>query len=164
MPSQLVNNCSKMIGERGLTIAFAESATAGRLAAEFSLTPESGRILKGGLICYDASVKENTLGIPPDFIEEFTPESPEVTKAMAEKLKNLIESDIQVSVTGLTTPGGSETEQKPVGTIFIHVLIQDNSIAVHDVFQGSAEEIVLKAVDLAAVTIFNELNTIKAAN
>jgi len=164
MPSQPVNDCSKMISERGLTIAFAESATAGRLAAEFSLTPDSGQILKGGLVCYDASVKENILGIPMEFIEEFTPESPEVTKAMAEKLKNLIDSDIQVSVTGLTTPGGSETEQKPVGTIFIHILINDSSIAVHDVFDGSAEEIVLKAVDLAAVTIFNEINTIMATD
>ena len=116
------------------------------------------------MVCYDASVKENALGIPMEFIEEFTPESPEVTKAMAEKLKNLIESDIQVSVTGLTTPGGSETDQKPVGTIFIHIFIQDSSIAVHEVFEGSAEEIVLKAIDLAAVTILNELNTIKATN
>ena len=160
MPSQIVNDCAKLIRERNLTIAFAESATAGRIASEFSLTPESGQILKGGLICYDASIKENILGISADYIEKYTPESAEVTKLMAEKLKDFIESDIQVSVTGLTTSGGSETEQKPVGTIFIHILIRDSSIAVHKVLQGSAEEIVIQAVDLASLTIFNELNTL----
>jgi len=162
MPSQFVNDCSKIIKENQFTISFAESATAGRMAAEFSLTPESGDILKGGLVCYDASIKENILGISPDFVKEFTPESAEVTKEMAVKLKGLIESDIQVSVTGLTTPGGSENAHKPVGTMFIHVLIHENSIAVHQVFQGSAEEIVLQAVDFAAITISQELKALKA--
>lgn len=38
MPSKLIIECSKTLKELGLTIAFAESATAGRIASEFSLT------------------------------------------------------------------------------------------------------------------------------
>jgi nicotinamide-nucleotide amidase len=140
-----------------MTIAFAESATAGRLAAEFSMTEQAGSILKGGLVCYDACIKEDILGIEPSMLEEFTPESYEVTKAMALNLRNFIKSDIQVAVTGLTTPGGSETKHKPVGTMFVHVLIGERSIAVHDIFDGSPEQIVLSAVDLTAKTILNEL-------
>lgn len=157
MPSQIVTECSKLLKNNNLTISFAESATAGRLAFEFSLTEHSGAILKGGLISYDAGVKEQVLGIPADLITEFTPESAEVTKEMALRLRDLIESDIQVAVTGLTTPGGSETAHKPVGTIFIHLLVRESSVAVHRVFEGSPEEIVLQAVDLAAQTIVNEL-------
>jgi nicotinamide-nucleotide amidase len=157
MPSELINNCSRVLKEHGLTIAFAESATAGRLASEFSLTEYSGSVLKGGLVCYDAEVKEDVLGIDPDLIHEFTAESEEVTKELALRLKNLIRSDIQVAVTGLTTPGGSETPQKPVGTIFIHILVRGSSIAVRNVFEGSPEHIVLQAADLAAQTIINEL-------
>jgi nicotinamide-nucleotide amidase len=41
--------CSKLIAQRGLTIAFAESATAGWLCSEFALTEESGKVLKGAL-------------------------------------------------------------------------------------------------------------------
>ena len=160
MPSETIINCSQILKEEGLTIAFAESVTAGRLAAEFSLTEDSGSILKGGLVCYDAEVKEDVLGIDPGFIEKFTPESQEVTKELALRLKNLIKSDIQVAVTGLTTPGGSETPQKPVGTIFIHILIRDSAIAVRDVFEGSPERIVLLAADLAAKTIVDDLTKI----
>jgi len=161
MPSQTVFNCSKILKEHNLTIAFAESATAGRLAFEFSLTPESGAVLKGGLVCYDACIKEDILGIPVDFIEKYTPESVEVTKEMALRLRDFIESDVQVAVTGLTTAGGSEDENKPVGTIFIHILVQDSSLSLRKVFQGNAEEIVLMAVDLAAQTLTDELQNSK---
>lgn len=140
-----------------MTIAFAESATAGRLAAEFSLTENSGKILIGGLVCYDACIKEDVLGIEKSFVEEYTPESAEVTKAMATGLRDFITSDIQVAVTGLTTPGGSETSQKPVGTIFIHILIGESSIALRKVFVGSPEQIVLQAIDLTARSIIEEL-------
>lgn len=157
MPSELVINCSGILKRQELTIAFAESVTAGRLSAEFSLTEDSGSILKGGLVCYNAEVKEDVLGIDPGFISEFTPESPEVTKELASRLKNLIKSDIQVAVTGLTTPGGSETPKKPVGTIFIHLVFKEKSIAVREVFKGSPEQIVLLAIDLAAKTIVNEV-------
>jgi nicotinamide-nucleotide amidase len=157
MPSQTVIDCSKLIKAKGLTIAFAESATAGRLAFEFSLTEDSGTTLKGGLISYDASVKEQVLEISAGLIAEYTPESAEVTKEMAIRLRDLIQSDLQVAVTGLTTQGGSETVHKPVGTMFVHLLTGQSSVAVHDVFQGSPEEIVMQAVELAAQTIMNEL-------
>jgi nicotinamide-nucleotide amidase len=161
MPSQNVIDCSKIIREQMLTIAFAESVTAGRLASEFSLTADSGAILKGGLVCYDASVKEQVLGVPQALVEKYTPESSEVTKDMGMRLKSLIPSDIQVAVTGLTTPGGSEDEHKPVGTIFIHISLSGSSIAVRKVFSGSPEEIVLQAVDLAADTIIHEMKSVK---
>jgi nicotinamide-nucleotide amidase len=159
MPSQQVIDCSKKLKDLNLTIAFAESATAGRLASEFSLTPDSGAVLKGGLVCYDACVKEDILLIPKSYIEEFTPESPEVTKELALRLRKFMESDVQVAVTGLPSPGGSESPQKPVGTMFIHLLIKESSIAVHKVFEGSPEEIILMTIDTVATTIINELNT-----
>ena len=160
MPSQIVNECSQAIKDLSLTLACAESATAGRLAFEFSLTPHSGSILKGGLVCYDATIKTDILGIESGYIEEFTPESAEVTEAVATHLRSFIKSDIQIAVTGLTTPGGSETEQKPVGTMFIHILIHERSIAVREVFEGSPEQIVLQAIDLAAKTLLDELKQI----
>ncbi|MCE7042880.1 CinA family protein [Dyadobacter sp. CY312] len=159
MPSKLITECSQTLKEKGLTIAFAESATAGRLAAEFSLTENSGSVLKGGLVCYDAEVKTDVLGIDADFIEKYTAESEEVTEELAIRLKNLIKSDVQAAITGLTTPGGSETPEKPVGTIFIHIVIKDRSVAVREVFEGAPEEIVLLTADLVAKTIINELNS-----
>src|ERR1700743_1989036 len=63
-----INTCSKFMAEKGLTIAFAESATAGWLCSEFALTEESGKVLKGGIACYDASLKVSLLGVPQHLI------------------------------------------------------------------------------------------------
>jgi nicotinamide-nucleotide amidase len=54
MAERKISICSKLMAEQGLTIAFAESATAGWLCSEFALTEESGKVLKGGIACYDA--------------------------------------------------------------------------------------------------------------
>lgn len=157
MPSEQIINCARILKEHRLSIAFAESASAGRLSAEFAMAPDSGGVLKGGIVCYDVQVKQDLLGIDPLLIQEFTPESSEVTNALAYALRNRIESDIQVAVTGLTTPAGNETEKKPVGTIFIHILFKGSSIALHSVFSGSPQQIILQTADMVAKTIINEV-------
>ena len=86
MPSELLIYCHKLLKEQQLTISFAESATGGRLSAEFSLIPECGEVLKGGIVCYDACIKQDVLGVPQEIVERYTPESAEVTKELAERL------------------------------------------------------------------------------
>ncbi|MXV16720.1 CinA family protein [Hufsiella ginkgonis] len=157
MPSAIVVSCSKLLAKMGLTIVFVESATAGRLCSEFALTAESGKILKGGLVCYDACLKEDILKVPEKLIKKYTPESAEVTAELAKRLKKFIPADIHAAITGLTTPGGSETPEKPVGTIFIHVLFKDTSLAIAEVYKGTPEEIMLQAIDRVALTIISEI-------
>ncbi|MEJ7559129.1 MAG: nicotinamide-nucleotide amidohydrolase family protein [Pedobacter sp.] len=136
-------DCGELLISKKLTIAFAESATAGYLSAKFSLVPSAGQFLKGGLACYDADLKKSLLNVPEDLIEKYTPESEEVTSAMSRGLMDLIPADIHVSVTGLTCEGGSENEEKPVGTMFINGLLQGKEIfAVKKCYQGDEEEIV----------------------
>lgn len=83
MASQLVLECSEALARKHWKITFAESVTAGRMSYEFSTTPQSGKVLLGGIVCYDASVKEGLLHVPHGLIKEFTPESAEVTKEIA---------------------------------------------------------------------------------
>ncbi|MDF2430773.1 MAG: nicotinamide-nucleotide amidase [Mucilaginibacter sp.] len=150
--------CSKLIADQKLTIAFAESATAGWLCSEFALAPESGQVLKGGIACYDASLKETLLKVPHSIIEQFTPESQEVTDELAKRLNNLIPADIHVAVTGLTTPGGSETPEKPVGTMFVSALVRGRLVSLRKVFKGSCEEVIHQTIDAAAEMLIRELS------
>ena len=158
MAKESILACSKLLAERKLTIAFAESATAGWLCSEFALAPESGQVLKGGIVCYDAGLKELILNIPHQLIESFTPESQEVTDELAKRLGHVIKSDIQVGVTGLTRPGGSETEEKPFGTIFISALIQGKLVSHQKVFSGSCEDVIHQTVDAAAKLLIDKLS------
>lgn len=159
MPSQIVLDCCEAIAEKKWKIAFVESATAGRMCSEFSLSPRSGDILRGGISCYEVFMKENILKVPHRLIEKYTPESAEVTASLAEHSSELFKSDITVSITGLTAPGGSETQEKPVGTMFLHIILPKGYIAHREVFSGTPEEKILKTIDKAAMLIKDKLET-----
>jgi nicotinamide-nucleotide amidase len=157
MPENKIAVCSKLMANKGLTIAFAESATAGWLCSEFALTDESGKVLIGGIACYDADLKVKLLKVRQQLIDKYTPESMEVTREMAYRLRDLIESDIQVTVTGLTTPGGSETPEKPVGTMFVFALIKGKESSFRKVFLGSCEDIIHQTIEATADLLTREL-------
>jgi nicotinamide-nucleotide amidase len=158
MPSELLIKCSELLLDKGLTIAFAESATAGRATAEMALIPNCGKTLKGGLVCYDAGIKQEILGVPAELVEKFTPESAEVTAELTRCMQRFMPADIQIAITGLTMPGGSETDEKPVGTMFIHANIQGKEVAVREVYAGDAEVVVLQTIDRVARLLIEELS------
>jgi nicotinamide-nucleotide amidase len=154
-----VASCGDLLIDRELSIAFAESATAGRLTAEFSMVENAGKFLKGGIACYDACLKESILKVPAALIKQYTPESMEVTEAIASGLSRLIAADIHIGITGLPAPGGSETAEKPVGTMFIYGLHDAKTIfSDRIVFLGNPEEVVLQSVKHTALLIKNYLS------
>lgn len=157
MASAKVMACARMLADNGYKIAFVESASAGKMSYEFSTAPNSGDILLGGITCYDVSLKEDALGIPHGLIETFTAESAEVTKEMALSFCRQYPVDVCVALTGLTTPGGSETEEKPVGTIFIHAVLRGSELACRFEFKGSPEQIVDQAIDATAELLYERL-------
>lgn len=153
----LIEECGSMIAAKKWTVAFAESATAGKLAFEFAQSEYSGDILKGSLVCYNACIKEEILGIPESMIEEYTPESAEVTKEMAVRIGRMMKAEVGVAVTGLTTEGGSEEPGKPVGTMFYCILLDGRIIERRKVFTGTPVEIIDLTIEQIAKTIINEL-------
>lgn len=158
MRNNELKRCCELLLQKKLTIAFAESATAGRVSSEFSLMEDAGKFLKGGFVCYDACLKEETLAVSPELIKKFTPESAEVTAAIAKGLEKLIAADIHVGITGLTAPGGSETEQKPVGTMFIHINLAGKTLVTERVlFNGLPEEIILQTTNHTAKLLSDHL-------
>jgi nicotinamide-nucleotide amidase len=143
--------CGELLIKNKLTIAFAESATAGRISSEFALIPDAGKFLKGGIVCYDADLKCTLLNVPEEQLKTYTPESEIVTCSITAGLQKLIPADIHIGCTGLIAPGGSETPEKPVGTMFLysikaHTLLFSERV----VFQGNPEEIVRQTVEFLA--------------
>ena len=112
------DSCVKLLADKNLTIVFIESVTAGYLAHRFSVSPYSGDVLMGGLVCYDVMIKKNVLNISSQLIDKYTPESLEVTQELVKQSQAKFEADLHVACTGLLKPGGSETKEKPVGTFF----------------------------------------------
>ena len=148
-----VEACAEKLRQQKFTPAFAESATAGRATAEFAMVEHSGEFLKGGIICYDACVKQDLLNVDEKLIEKYTAESQEVTNAACIGLQTLIEADILIAITGLTCPGGSESEEKPVGTMFISMLKNGQLSGQRYFFEGDKEDIILQTINQVALII-----------
>src|ERR1044071_9741416 len=104
----------KFCKEHNLTLAFAESMTCGLAAHQLSQVKGTSDAFKGSLVCYNGDVKSNLLKISKKLIEKHTAESQRVTDEMAKKLKEIFLADVYAAITGLATPGGSETKRKPV--------------------------------------------------
>lgn len=157
MAPKTVIACCQTLLEKNLQISFAESATTGRLIYEFTSVPECGTVNLGSIVCYNRSVKENLLGVPPEVIDKYSAESAEVTEYLATGLKRLMPADIIVAVTGLASEGGSETPEKPVGTMFVHGFIKDQPWKLRLFFEGSPDEIIAQTIDSVASALLNKL-------
>jgi nicotinamide-nucleotide amidase len=120
----MTNKATKLLAKRKLKVFTIESASAGYILHRLSLSPYSGKVLLGGIVCYDLSVKTDLLNIPVHLIEQYSPESIEITRYLIEHTQALFDADIYIACTGLLKRGGSENAQKPVGTFFIvYILI-----------------------------------------
>lgn len=133
--------------DKGLTVAFAESCTAGLLASEFVRAKGSSEVLKGSMVVYQPEVKQKLLGVKKETLDLYTAESQQVTNEMVMGLKKLLAADINIATTGLAGPGGSETEEKPVGTMFVSFLYDGKAEEFREVFKGNTESVRKQLVD-----------------
>ncbi|WP_299986961.1 CinA family protein [uncultured Pontibacter sp.] len=130
-----------MLKDNGLTIAFAESCTAGMLSSELVKAKGSSDVLIGSLVVYNVEAKKKLLGVKQDTLDLYTAESQQVTNEMVMGLKKALNADISVATTGLAGEGGSETSEKPVGTIFVSFLYDGKAEEFREVFKGNSQSL-----------------------
>ncbi len=133
--------------EKELTVAFAESMTCGLAAHKLSTVKGVADVLSGSIVCYTPDVKMKLLRVKKDVICKNTCESQEVTDALAVNLTKLIKADIYGAITGLASEGGSESREKPVGTVFFSVLYKNKQHRLRKLFRGTPSEIKEKACE-----------------
>jgi nicotinamide-nucleotide amidase len=66
-------------------------------------------------------------------------------------------ADIHAAITGLASPGGSETKEKPVGTVFLCVYYKNKIYRERKLFRGSPLQVRKKACDALYVMILRVL-------
>lgn len=136
--TSLTAELMKLLTEKKLTIAAAESLTGGLFQQELTSITGASSFLKGGVVCYTNEVKHKVLNVKEETIEKFGVVSSECAKELAENVAALISTDIGISFTGVAGPG--ELEGKPVGTIYIGIAIKGRPTIVEKLQLGGTRE------------------------
>lgn len=110
----------KMLVEKNLKIACAESCTGGHVTSRLTDVAGSSRYVYGSVVSYTDEVKISELGVPKKILEKHGAVSEETAIAMAQGIVNKFKTDIGLSITGIAGPGGG-TAEKPVGLVYIAV-------------------------------------------
>lgn len=108
----------RLLKERGVTIAIAESCTGGNISNQITNISGSSEYFERGIVSYSNASKVEILKVNEDTIVEQGAVSLEVARQMAEGVKATSGADIGLSVTGIMGPTGATTD-KPVGLVFI---------------------------------------------
>jgi nicotinamide-nucleotide amidase len=139
----------EMLVGREMTLATAESCTAGLLAGRITRVPGSSRYFLGGVVAYANEVKMNVLQVPAPTLASVGAVSAETAEAMARGVRTLTGASIGVGVTGVAGPDGG-TPDKPVGTVFIG-LAMDQTATSQKYLMGGDREIIRERSVLAAL-------------
>ncbi len=129
-------------------IAFAESFTAGRVAASLISVPGASAVVNEGVVAYSNHAKQTRLGVRAETLQNYGAVSTQTAYEMAAGLLRDGDTDIAVATTGIAGPKSDDTK-KPVGLCFIAVGDRAG-LHIHKLnFAGDREEITETAKNTA---------------
>jgi len=108
----------KLLAEKKLSLATAESCTGGMLSARIINVPGVSHIYKEGYITYSNEAKEKNLGVSSETLSKYGAVSKETAYEMATGCARAAQADTAIAITGIAGPDGG-TADKPVGLVYI---------------------------------------------
>ncbi|MGA7722623.1 MAG: competence/damage-inducible protein A [Ignavibacteriaceae bacterium] len=132
---------SRMLLERGLTIAVAESCTGGLISNLLTNISGSSKFYERGIISYSNASKVEILKVSEDTISQNGAVSLEVARQMAEGIKSISGTDLGLAITGIMGPTGGSSE-KPVGLTYVGIC--DDKVCTAKKFQFGDDRILNK--------------------
>ncbi len=131
----------RVLGDKHLTVGFAESCTGGLLSSYFTELPGVSSVFVGSIISYDNKIKQKFLKVSEETLKTKGAVSFEAAKQMAEEALKALEVEVAVSITGIAGPSGGSA-LKPVGTVFIAVAGTENeTVSFEHHFDGERKAI-----------------------
>ena len=150
----LEESVAELLREQGLTVTTVESCTGGLLAGRLVNVPGISEVLKQGFITYSNKAKRKLVGVKKTTLREEGAVSEKTAKEMAKGALLVTGADAAVAVTGIAGPDGG-TEEKPVGLVYIGVVVRGQTYVKEYHFTGSRSKIRENSV-AAALTLLRK--------
>ncbi|ARD41459.1 CinA family protein [Actinomyces gaoshouyii] len=107
----------RALGERGLTLAVAESLTAGMVSSALGGVPGASTVLVGAVVSYATRIKAELLGVDAARLACAGPVDAVIAQQMARGAARLLGADAGLATTGVAGPGPADGH--PAGTVHI---------------------------------------------
>ena len=151
-----LNNLHQLCIEKGVSIAVAESCTAGLIASKLTALPGSSSYFNGGVVAYQNEIKTKILGVSESIIDEKTEVSVEVVNQMAKSVLEKFDANFAIATTGYAGPAGG-TNKNPIGTVFIAIASVVGVVVSRFVFLGDRQSVVNQASESALSLLYTEI-------
>lgn len=132
-----------------IKVATAESCTGGLISKKITEISGVSVVFDCGVCSYSNDIKIKLLGVDKNVLGTFGAVSEETAKQMAQGVRYLAQSHIGVSTTGIAGPTG-ETDEKPVGLVYIGVSTPQKLFAVRAFFSENKKNSRERVRELAA--------------
>jgi nicotinamide-nucleotide amidase len=137
----------RLLVERRLTLAVAESCTGGLLSHRLTSVPGSSAYFERGVLAYSHRAKEE-LGVPDSLLRAHGTVSGPCAEAMARRVATLAGASCALAVTGIAGPDGG-TPDKPVGTVFVGLAVNGDVAARRFYFAGDRAAVTWQSTQAA---------------
>lgn len=141
-----MDELSKILIEKSISISSVESFTVGGFASLIGSISGISKVYRGSLVSYQTRIKRDVLNINEDVINTFGVVSKEIAGLMAINGQKMFDSDVCISFTG--NAGPTAMEGKPVGLIYIAIAYKDSISTYCYHLSGSRSQIKEQAIHL----------------
>jgi nicotinamide-nucleotide amidase len=147
-----------LLKNKNLTLAAAESETAGYLSYLLTKTPGSSAKFKGSFVVYSLDSKNKLFKLPEKLLKKTQGVSKEIAVFLAEKARKKLKSSIGISVVGFAGPAAKKGIK--VGTTFIAIADKKEIFVTNAVIAGKRDNVRKKTAKLAAELLYQYLKTL----
>lgn len=155
-----INSIEKNVGEllkkANKTLATAESVTGGKIASALVSVPGASAYFKGSIIAYTAETKINLLEVSQETINKHSVVSKEVAVEMARGVKEKLQTNYAIAVTGNAGPTSDHNEQG-IGVVYIALVSDDQEIVQKFNFGQPREKVINKTVNKSLEILRKEI-------
>jgi len=152
---QLEALVGKLLTKKKMTLSTAESCTGGYISHLITSVSGSSSYYMGSVVSYSNEIKSSQLNVDEKLFTKVGAVSKEVVEQMAMGVKNKLNTDYSIAVSGVAGPDGG-SEEKPVGTVWIAIGTPSGVVSKKFLFENNRE----RNIRRSALTSLNMLRKI----
>ncbi|WP_308150127.1 CinA family protein [Spiroplasma sp. AdecLV25b] len=154
-----MNELIELLQRLNFKISSCESITGGLFVQELTSIAGASQYFNGGIVAYSDEAKINITKIKKQTIEKYGAVSKECALEMAVNSQNMFKTEIAISFTG--NAGPKTMENKPIGLVYVGIVINDKTWCETFQFVGNRNEIRTQVVEQAIIILKKILQNFK---